>query len=179
MTPLDLALIALDDGLKPYQAALGTDLVAYRNHCARVLHAFDSLVSDETAMRQAAVATIYHDLGIWTHGTLDYLDPSADLARDALVEMGEPGWVDPVVAMVVWHHKLRPYTGPHADVAEPYRQADSADVMLGLVRYGIDGEVLRAGRARFANAGFHKRLMQLGGRRFLRKPWSPLPMFRW
>lgn len=179
MTPFDLALVTVDEGLKPYGELLGSDHIAYRNHCARVLHAFASLVDDETAMRQAAVATIYHDLGIWTDHTLEYLEPSADMARDAVMELGEPGWVDPVVGMVLWHHKLRAYTGPHAEVIDPYRRADSADVMLGLVSYGIDRAVLQAGRRRFANAGFHKRLLQLGGQRFLKKPWSPLPMFRW
>ncbi len=179
MTPFDLALITLDDGLKPFAEQLGRDHIAYRNHCARVLHAYASIVKDETAMRQAAVATIYHDLGIWTDGTLDYLEPSAELARQAVLDMGESAWVDPVTAMVRWHHKLRAYRGAHAAAVEPYRRADSADVMLGLIRYGIDADVLRAGRLRFANAGFHKRLLQLGGQRFLRRPWSPLPMFRW
>ncbi len=44
-----------------------------------------------------------------------------------------------------------------------FRRADLADFSLGLIRGGVPGAIMRAVKAAFPNAGFHKRLMQLAG----------------
>jgi hypothetical protein len=38
------------------------------------------------------IAACFHDLGIWTDHTFDYLSPSAGLARDYLQRYGLSAW---------------------------------------------------------------------------------------
>ena len=39
-------------------------------------------VAAPDTQRKIAIAAAFHDLGIWSAGTMDYLPPSAALARD-------------------------------------------------------------------------------------------------
>ncbi len=48
-----------------------------------------------------AVAAVFHDLGIWTNGTFDYLAPSIALARDYLVASAREDWTDEIEEMIV------------------------------------------------------------------------------
>ena len=68
---------SLDELFRPWQKALGRDYRAYRNHAERVLRLCELLAGgalpDPLAFH---VAATYHDLGIWSDGTLDYLAPS-------------------------------------------------------------------------------------------------------
>src|SRR5712671_5378177 len=58
-------------------------------------------------IEKIAVATAFHDLGIWTDGTFDYLGPSVRLARAYLTECGHPEkWVAEVERMILEHHEL-------------------------------------------------------------------------
>ncbi|HEY0915356.1 MAG TPA: hypothetical protein VGE22_10830, partial [Solimonas sp.] len=68
----------LDSLLHEHAAVLGPDMTAYRNHCLRVFNYYCwQRTPDEQEQRHAAVALAFHDIGIWTDGTWDYLDPSA------------------------------------------------------------------------------------------------------
>ncbi len=48
----------------------------------------------------------------------------------------------------------------------------------GARRFGVDRALVAEVRATFPNAGFHRRLVQLGLRRCRTHPLSPLPMLR-
>ncbi|HUP90932.1 MAG TPA: hypothetical protein VM074_01695 [Solimonas sp.] len=166
--------------LAPHRAALGRDLPAYLNHVRRVL-CFYVLLCERQKLRPdpaAAAAAAYHDIGIWTDRTFDYLEPSsAGLAR-ALAAAGKPELLDAGAAMVLWHHKLTP-ADPHLPYAtELFRRADWIDVSLGLLRFGLRFSTVGSVRRRYPNLGFHWRLVQLTCRQFLRRPWNPLPMLR-
>lgn len=126
-----------------------------------------------------AVAAAFHDLGIWTDATFDYLAPSVRLAADHLARTGGEALLPEVTALIVEHHKLRAYRGPHAANVERFRRADLVDLSLGTIRFGLAPEFVGAVRAAFPNAGFHARLLQLTARQLLRTPWRPLPMMRW
>lgn len=170
----------LDELLERHAGALGADFAAYRNHCYRLVNfcaAFRPL--HDEALGQVSVAAAFHDLGIWTDGTFDYLEPSRRRAEAYLEETARPQWAAPVGAMIVEHHKLRRYAGPEAALAEAFRKADWTDVSLGLLGFGLARAQRRAIRAAFPDAGFHKRLVQLAVRRLRTHPLSPMPMLRW
>lgn len=169
------------DGILALHAeALGGAFQGYRNHATRVLHLLFALAPGLRAAPGALlVAAACHDLGIWTAGTFDYLEPSCALARRHLAERGLSGSSEAVARIIQWHHKLRTYRGPDAEVVEAFRRADLVDLSLGTIRFGLAPEFVGAVRAAFPNAGFHARLLQLTARQLLRTPWRPLPMMRW
>src|SRR5665647_1115347 len=125
----------LDDLLQPWHDALGRDRRAYENHVRRILALCESVAaaaavpaSDE--VRHAwLVAAAFHDLGIWSAGTWDYLDPSVALAQAWLTEHEQDELVPLVTRMIREHHGLRP-RGPATDPVEIFRRADVVDVWL-------------------------------------------------
>ena len=178
MTPdLDDRVDAL---LEPWHAALGPDLTGYRNHCRRVAaFALALAPPGPEVAEKLAVAAAFHDLGIWTDRTFDYLAPSRRLARAHLEATGRGDWAEELAAMIDLHHKCTPFTARPDWLVEPFRRADWADVTLGLRRRGLPAALVREVRARHPNAGFHRRLLALSWERLRRHPASPLPMLRW
>jgi hypothetical protein len=177
----------VEEILAPFAAALGRDGGGYRNHVVRVLN-FALALAPPGAARGAGVAGVeetlqiaaaFHDLGIWTDRTFDYLAPSRLLARAWLAERGRDAEAAAVEAVIEQHHKLRPYRGPHASIVEPFRRADLVDVSLGALRAGLDRRFVSAVRAALPNVGFHACLVRLTGLQLLRTPLRPLPMLRW
>jgi hypothetical protein len=129
-------------------------------------------------IEKIALAAAFHDLGIWTDGTFDYLPPSIRLARAHLAGAGRPEWADEITAMISDHHKVSRARGDPDSLAEPFRRADWIDVTHGLRTFGLHRNRLREIFATWPNAGFHKRLIRLFLHRLRTHPLSPLPMFR-
>ena len=170
----------VDDILGAYAGSLGEDLRAYRNHVYRVLNYLLLLAPEQSGNADLLqIAAAFHDLGIWTAGTFDYLEPSKRLARSYLAEKGLTHFGPEVEAIIDHHHKLFPYCGAFSSTVEPFRRADLVDVSLGIVRFGIHKKWVRDVKAEFPNAGFHCRLAALTFRQFLCDPFHPLPMVRW
>ena len=154
--------------------------MGYRNHCMRVFHFTRALAPEVPDRdRKIAIAAYFHDLGIWTADTLDYLAPSMALARAHLREYGPASWIAEIDAMISEHHKITPFRDPDFPLVEPFRLADRADVSCGLWRSGLDADFVRAVQDAYPDAGFHRRLLQLGARRLREAPWDPLPMLKW
>lgn len=169
----------LDALFEHWGEALGADYEAYHGHVYRVFNLAFSMLGNETdGEDKLAIACVFHDLGIWTHKTFDYLGPSEAMAADYLNQQGLKDWTQPVTLAIDHHHKLRPYEGPHATLVEALRRADLADLSFGLIRGGIDEGLAQKTREAFPNAGFHKRLLQLGFSWMLRHPLNPLPMMK-
>jgi hypothetical protein len=159
-----------------HATALGPDFTAYRNHVCRVLE-FHLALSGETMPSTAvSIAAAFHDLGIRTAQTFDYLEPSAALAAAYLERHGLAALEPEVRALIVEHHKLTRYTGPHAASVETWRRADLIDVSLGTLRHGLPRAFVRTVLRTHPNAGFHRLLAKLSAKQFLRTPWRPLPM---
>jgi hypothetical protein len=173
------AFPSVDDALRPFADALGRDHVAYRHHVTRLLNFLFALAPGLRDAEQVAVAAVFHDLGIWTDRTFDYLGPSRRLAREHLASRGLAHLAPEVEVIIEQHHKLRPYRGPFAPSVEAFRRADLVDLTLGAFRAGLPAPFVREVRAALPNAGFHARLAALTGRQFLRTPLRPLPMLRW
>jgi hypothetical protein len=175
LTRIDL----LDDLLQQHEDAIGIDFTAYRNHAYRVLN-FCTALAPAQPERSAklAIAAAFHDLGIWTARTFDYLPPSEALARDYLESQNLQHWCDEVIGMIAQHHKITRCPPGTPVLVEVFRRADWVDVSHGLLTYGLPRPLLREVFAAFPDAGFHKRLLQLSAKRLFTHPLNPLPMMR-
>jgi hypothetical protein len=173
------AIGTLDGLLDAHAAAIGGDITAYRNHTYRVMNLCVAQSSNAPAqLEKIAIAAAFHDLGIWTDGTFDYLEPSVALARSYLDQSGRPDWVPEISAMILEHHKITPYRD-HADwLVEPFRRSDWVDVTRGALRFGLSRSFVRDVLATWPNAGFHRLLMRLELTRLRTHPLNPLPMVR-
>lgn len=168
----------LDTILELHQASLKTDFQAYKNHCYRVLNFYAAFVArSPDNLNKGAVAVAFHDLGIWTDGTLDYLPPSIKRAEDYLVTMQHSFWQDDVHLMIDNHHKITPFH--NNALVEGFRKADWLDVSLGMLAFGLNREFISTIQRQFPDEGFHLRLVQLSIKNTLKHPLRPLPIFKW
>ena len=172
-------LPALEAVLGAHAADLGGDFDGYRNHAYRVAN-LCIVQSFATALdvEKFALAAAFHDLGIWTDRTFDYLEPSVRLATAHLTAADRTEWIGEIAAMIREHHKLRRYDGALGPLVEPFRRADWIDVSKGILTFGVPRRVIRTILSAWPNAGFHRRLVQLELQRLRTHPWHPLPMFR-
>jgi hypothetical protein len=171
--------VLLDDLLSGYQQLLGFDCDAYRNHCMRVFNFCIAFAGDRPdAEDKIVIATLFHDLGIWSDNTFDYINPSQLLARRYLEQSGRSVWIDEIEAMIGEHHKITRYQANPLWLVESFRKADWIDISGGLLRFHLPddyvGDVLDA----FPNAGFHKKLGSLFVERLKTHPFNPLPMMK-
>ena len=170
----------VDAILDRYAGELGTDRAGYRNHACRVATFCLALVpTGPDAEEKVAIAAAFHDLGIWTDGTFDYLDPSVRLASAHLENEDRAGWSADVTAMILNHHKVTRAAEAAGGLVEAFRRADWVDVSLGLRTFGLSRTLVRATYESFPDAGFHRRLVGLSLARLRSHPLDPLPMFRW
>ena len=164
--------------LERYKSSLKNDFDAYNNHCNRVFNYCVLLDSELTHHPKYAIAVIFHDLGIWTENTFDYLDASKELAKNHLKTIGKENWTEEVLLMIDMHHKRSPYKGKFAETVEVFRKADWIDVSLGMINHGIPRSKIKEINKQFPNAGFHKFLAKKTLQRLVTNPFNPLPMFK-
>ncbi|HEX5658339.1 MAG TPA: hypothetical protein VFX59_14150 [Polyangiales bacterium] len=171
-------LDTLDAILEQHSDALGADLTPYRNHAYRVINLCAALSSDEPArLEKMQIAVAFHDLGIWTDRTFDYLVPSLQRAHAYLTTHNRE-WQPEIEAMILEHHKLRTYRAQPDWLVEAFRRADWVDVTYGARAFGLPRSLVRDLFARYPDTGFHRRLVQLTLQRTASHPFSPLPMMR-
>jgi len=169
----------LDDLLASYKEFLLDDYDAYRNHCLRVFNLCCAFAGDsEVAKEKIAIATAFHDLGIWTEKSFDYIRPSQQLARSYLEKSGRASWSDEIEAMIGEHHKITRYEANPGWLVEPFRKSDWIDMTGGLLRFLLPDDYVTDVIYAFPNAGFHRRLVQLTVERVKTHPFNPLPMMR-
>lgn len=164
--------------LLPFKTVINQDYLKYRNHVCRVY--LNCLLLDDNTMNEGkyAVAAVFHDIGIWTNNTIDYLDPSVKQALFFLDAAGKEDWKSEIELMITWHHKTTTYNGAHSVIVENFRKADWVDVSLGLFSFGADKKRIKNYRRLFPNTGFHLFLLKKIAANFLRHPLNPLPMFK-
>jgi hypothetical protein len=167
----------VDDVLHDHATALGRDFVAYRNHVYRIVNLCVAIVGP-SSLEKVAVAAVFHDLGIWTNGTFDYIAPSIALAHDYLVARAREEWTAEIEGMIAYHHKITRSTVDPDSLTEAFRRADWIDVTRGLRRFGIPRPFVARLFATWPSAGFHWRLVTLTLDRFRRHPLTPFPMVR-
>lgn len=168
----------IDNLLDDYKAFIGVDFDRYKNHVYRVFLNCRLLDPQEDNSPKYAIAAVFHDIGIWTDHTIDYLQPSIQRATEYLALTGQQQWIDEVSGMINWHHKLSSYKGVNAQIINVFRTADWIDVSIGLLNFGLDKKQLKEQRKAFPNLGFHAFLLRATARNFIRHPFNPMPMFR-
>ena len=189
------SLATVEEVLDHHASELGHDLIAYRNHVYRVVNLCLAIVGDRPVeLEKIAVAAVFHDLGIWTNNTFDYIAPSVAIAREHLAARGMEDWMPEIEAMIVDHHKVtssRPNPHPSTNargglsgveaqsLAESFRRADWIDVTRGIRTFGLPRTFVAAVAATWPNAGFHRRLVELTIDRWWKHPLNPLPMVKW
>lgn len=174
------SLPTVEEILDDHASELGRDFIAYRNHVYRVVNLCLAIVGDgRVELEKIAVAAVFHDLGIWTNHTFDYIAPSVAIAREHLVARGMGDWIPEIQAMIVDHHKVTPSHAHPQSLVESFRRADWIDVTRGVRRFGLPRTFIAAVDAAWPNAGFHRRLVQLTIDRLLKHPLTPLPMVKW
>jgi hypothetical protein len=167
----------IDDVLNDHAAALRDDFVAYRNHVYRIVNLCVAIVG-RRELEKIAVAAVFHDLGIWTNGTFDYIAPSIALAHEYLVAGERKDWTSEIEKMIADHHKITRSTADPDSLVEAFRRADWIDVTCGLRRFGIPRTFVARLFATWPDAGFHWRLVTLTLDRFRSHPLTPLPMVK-
>jgi hypothetical protein len=173
-------LPTVEEVLDDHAPELGRDLTAYRNHVYRVLNLCLAMVGNgRVEVEKIAVAAAFHDLGIWTNHTFDYIAPSVARAREHLAARGLEDWISEIEAMIVDHHKVTPSHAHPRSLVESFRRADWIDVTRGLRRFGLPRTFIAAVDAAWPNAGFHRRLVELTIDRWRKHPFNPLPMVKW
>ena len=179
-TGLLMSLPTVEEVLDIHASELGHDLIAYRNHVYRVVNLCLAIVGySRVELEKIAVAAVFHDLGIWTNDTFDYIAPSVAIARKHLAARGMAEWIPEIEAMIVDHHKVTPSRANPQSLVESFRRADWIDVSRGLRRFGLPRTFIAAVATTWPSAGFHRRLVQLTIDRFWKHPLTPLPMVKW
>jgi len=170
--------LLLDDLFAPYRQMLGADYDGYRNHCLRVFNFCCALAGEGADADKIAVAAFFHDIGIWSDNTFDYIRPSQLLARRYLEHTKREAWGDEIEAMIGEHHKVSKYKLNPSWLVETFRKADWIDLSGGLLRCHLPDDFVTNVILAFPNAGFHKKLVALIVERFKTHPFSPLPMIK-
>lgn len=168
----------INEILDEYAVALGNDKERYQNHVYRVYELCRVLDSGEELMDKYAIAAAFHDLGIWTEKTFDYLEPSISLANQYLDSIGKPNWKKELGIMIDMHHKKSPYKGFYRTTVETFRRADWIDVSMGWMKFGLSNHGIRHIQKSYPSKGFHLFLVKQTFKQFLKTPRNPLPMFK-
>src|SRR5882724_12386100 len=174
------SLLTVEEVLDDHASELGHDFIAYRNHVYRVVNLCLAIVGDRRVeLEKIAVAAVFHDLGIWTNNTFDYIAPSVAIARKHLTARGLADWIPEIEAMIADHHKVTPSRANPQLLVESFRRADWIDVSRGLRRFGLPRSLIAGVAATWPDAGFHRRLVELTIDRWRKHPLNPLPMVKW
>jgi hypothetical protein len=170
----------LEDILGEWIKELGDDCLGYKNHVYRMIHFCFALHDcNDEERKKIIIAASFHDLGIWSEGTVDYLPPSIALAKDYLQCNGLESWISEISLIIDTHHKLRKYRDSQYPLVEVFRRGDLVDFSLGAVKWGLPKSYIKEVKQQFPNAGFHKRLTQLAMGWFAKHPLSPPPFMKW
>lgn len=168
----------IEDIFRTRKSLMTVDYNRYRNHVYRVFTNCLRLDPDPVMSDKYAIAAAFHDIGIWTHHTFDYLVPSAVEALHYLRDIQREEWKDEITSMIYWHHKLTSYQGSFKGTVEIFRKADWVDVTLGVIAFGTDRAQIRKSFKTYPALGFHWFLIKRAFYNFLVHPLNPLPMFR-
>ena len=168
----------IEEVLLAYRSVLGNDYHKYRNHVYRVFLNCLLLDANGDHAEKYAYAAAFHDIGIWTNQTIDYLEPSISQACSYLAAKEKNELIADITLMIYWHHKVKPYKGISETIVENFRRADWIDVSLGLLHFKTDKKEISKNRTAFPNLGFHWFLIKKIFSNFFRNPLHPLPMFR-
>ncbi len=166
----------IEEVLNENKPILRQDYEKYRNHVYRVFYFCVKIDSSKENKEKYAIASVFHDLGIWTDQTFDYLAPSVQKAQEYLVRNKKVEWVNEITLMIEMHHKITSY---HKNkTVETFRQADWIDVTKGIISFQLNRSEIKKAMKDYPNSGFHLFLLKQTFKNFVKHPFNPLPMFK-
>lgn len=181
MTDTVMSYPLTDKILTQYREVIGRDFTGYRHHVTRMLnfcHYLGGGLTEEESLK-CQIAAAFHDIALWTHDRVDYLEPSVMECHQYLETTDYSDWQNEISLMIEMHHLVSAYEGPYEDLVELFRKADLVDFSLGIVKFGIPASFIKAVKTALPNAGFHLALMRFTGKQLTRNPFNPLPMMRY
>lgn len=153
----------IEEHLNKYKSVIGADFDGYRNHIYRVLtYATHFLDNDVKNIDVIGTALVYHDIGLWTAGTLAYLEPGVELARKECAYKYTQEELDLQDRIIMNHHKLWPMQ--NAREVEAVRKADWIDATNGFFNKGMPRKHINSVKEAIPAAGFYKTLAEFGPR---------------
>lgn len=164
--------------LQQYREVLGTDFIKYDHHVRRVFYLCCIIDPSPHHRKHYEIAAVFHDLGIWTAQTFDYLNPSIELACEYLKHQQLSEFSEPIVQMIDQHHKISAYNGSDAQLVETFRQSDGIDLSFGYIRFRHSREQFGTIFRQYPGKGFHRFLIRKTLQNLWRHPANPLPMFK-
>ena len=164
--------------LSSYKNELGPNFEKYHNHCCRVF-VFAAILSNATEyeQKQLAIASAFHDIGIWTANTLDYLQPSIELAEKYLNQHQLAQWTESVKDIIDNHHKLTPFK--NNSLAESFRKADLIDLTFGFIKFGISSAQINENKKLYPSLGFQPYIFKEVLKNIVKHPLNPMPIMKW
>lgn len=168
----------IDQVLEDNKTYLGKQYDKYRNHVYRVFAFCIKLDNSEQNIDKYAIASIFHDIGIWTNNSFDYLEPSIFQAKQYLIETDRKEWIEEITLMIDMHHKRSKYLGLYEETVETFRRADWIDVSKGRKSFKIAKKEIREISEMYPNLGFHRFLIFQTLKNLFKNPLNPLPMFK-
>ncbi len=180
ITVIEDRIPLVEEILGEWESEIGKDFAGYKNHVYRMIYFCLAQNNFSVEDREKIIiAGCFHDIGIWTKNTFDYLPPSIDLANVYLKQNGLEQWILEIELMIDTHHKLGKFQDANHPLVEVFRKGDLVDFSLGLAKCGLPKTYIKSVKNQFPNAGFHKRLVKLAGGWFCRHPLNPLPVLKW
>lgn len=166
--------------LSIWKERIGDDYPGYRGHVYRMFNFCLALRScTEEEKTKLAVAACFHDIGLWSDHTIDYIPPSVSQAKQHLSSTGLEAWSEEIGLMVEMHHKVRSYRDERFPLVELFRKGDLVDLSLGAFTFGLPRSFIRQVKRTIPNQGFHKTLLRYAKKWFSRHPLSPPPFVKW
>ena len=168
----------IEDILSKFRPDIRADYDKYRNHVYRVFLNCILIDGEKNNEEKYAIASVFHDIGIWTNYTFDYLNPSIEQAKIYLTKTNRVDWIEEISLMIYWHHKMSKYQGAYEGTVENFRKADWIDVSLALLTFKFDKQKINENRRSFPNLGFHTFLIKETIKNLFKHPLNPLPVFK-
>ncbi len=178
--PIETSHDLIEHILAKWTALIGEDYRAYRGHVYRLFNFCLALRRcTEEEKTKVAIAACFHDIGLWSDHTLDYIPPSISHAAHYLFDSGRQEWAEEIALMIGLHHKVRAYPDRRYPLVEVFRKGDLVDVSLGVFSCDIPRSYITRVQQQFPNHGFHRFLLKTGGAWLLKHPLNPTPFLRW
>lgn len=170
----------IEEILTAWKLPIGHAYEGYRGHVYRMFNCCLALrPCSPEEVDKLAIAAAFHDLGIWSDHTLDYLPPSVKQAQLWLKATGREAWIEEISQMIDLHHKIRPVHSSNSALIELFRKADLVDFSLGVVKFGLPASFIKELKRQIPNAGFHRFLISGATDWFRQHPLSPPPFMKW
>ena len=166
--------------LSEWKDLIGEDYPGYRGHVYRMFNFCLALrPCNEEEQTKLAIAASFHDIGLWSDHTVDYIPPSVFQVKQYLASNGLETWSEEIGLMVEFHHKIRPFPDNSYPLVELFRKGDLVDFSLGVFSFQIPRSYIKEVKTTIPNNGFHKFLMKGAKDWFSKHPFSPPPFMKW